>query len=648
MNFQGHILPLLTAIFTFTIIVVASNEIAKIFQKIKLPLITGFIIIGVIAGPDLLKMIPRDSLNKLTFIDDIALAFIAFAAGNEMFMKELKGKLRRIGIMTASQFFITFLVSLFLLLLISEKIPFMSRQPQAYKIGIALLVSTIFIARSPASAIAIINELRAKGPFTQTALGVTILKDILVIILFTVTFSVSINMINGIPFDIARVAIVGVELLVSIALGFLYCQILKWIFSLKMNSTVEALIFLFLGWSLFGLSHYIEHWSTHHLGMRFHIEALLAGIVASFRMTNNTKYRLHLESLIHKLGPFVYVAFFTKVGADIELTVLVKYWQIAIYLFLIRIIALIIASLTGSILIRDTWKNTLVSWTPYITQAGVSLGLITIVASYFPQFGVEFETILIAVIILNQFVGPPLMKWAIVTAGEAHQKGQYKYDGTRDVVIFGLENMSINLAHTLQQQNWKVKIVTCDSDPEFLEQGKEDLRSLDIVTLSDLSLECLEKLNMKSADAVVLLMSDYKNYQAAELIYEHFGTPTLVVRVEDFDQITKFKKFDARVVEPRTAMVSLLEHFVRSPYATSLLIGMEEDKEVADIEVLNPEIHGKALREIRLPLGVLVISITRSGESILTHGYTRLRLHDIVTVFGTPEQIEQTRVKLQF
>ncbi len=648
MVFQGQIIDLFTAIFTFTIIVVASNEIAKGFQKLKLPLITGFIIIGVIAGPDLLKMIPRDSLNRLTFIDDFALAFIAFAAGNEMFMKELKGKLRRIGIMTAAQLIITFTVSFILLLLISERIPFMARQPQAFKVGLALLISTIFVARSPASAIAIINELQAKGPFTKTALGVTILKDILVIILFTITFSVSINLINNIPFDIVKIGLVVIELLVSIALGYVYCQLIKLIFSVKMHSTLEALIFLFLGWSIFGLSHLVEHWSEVHLGIRFHIEALLAGIVASFRLTNNTKYRLHLESLIHKLGPFVYVAFFTKVGADIELNVLVSYWQIAVYLFVVRIIAIILASLTGSLLIRDNLKNTLVSWTPYITQAGVSLGLITIVATYFPQFGSEFETILIAVIILNQFVGPPLMKWALIMAGEAHQKGVHKYDGIRDVIIFGLENISVNLAHALQQQNWKVKIVTCEKEQNYLSANKEECRSLDIIHMGEVNLECLKKLNMKSTDAIVLLMSDYNNYRAAELIYENFGTPRLVVRVEDFDQMAKFKKFDAQIVEPRTAMVSLLEHFVRSPYATSLLIGLEGDKEVVDIELLNTELHGKALREVRLPLGVLVISITRGGESILTHGYTRLRLHDIVTVLGTAEQIEQTRVKLQF
>ncbi len=648
MFFQGHIMPLLTAIFTFTIIVVASNEIAKGFQKLKLPLITGFIIIGVIAGPDLLKMIPRESLSRLTFIDDIALAFIAFAAGNEMFLKDLQGKLRSIGIMTAAQFFITFLVSFFLLMLISEKIPFMARQPQEYKIGLALLISTIFIARSPASAIAIINELRAKGPFTQVALGVTIIKDILVIILFTITFSVSANLINGIEFSYSKILIVIAELATAIVLGLIYCQIIKKFFELKMDSTIEAVLFLFIGWSLFGLSHFVEHYTETHLHFRFHIEALLAGIVASFRLTNNTKYRLHLESLIHRLGPFVYVAFFTKVGADIELKILARYWDIAVFLFLIRLGALMIASFIGSIAIKDNWKNTLLSWTPYVTQAGVSLGLITIVAGYFPQFGVEFETILIAVIIINQFIGPPLMKWAIISAGEAHVKEKHAFDGVRDAYIFGLENISVHLAHSLQRQNWKVRIITCDADEAFLQQNARMLKSVEIIQASDPCKDVLPGVDFKTADAVVLLMSDYNNLRVARAMKEKFDIPVIIARVEDFAEAERLRKLGVLVVEPRTAMVSLLEHFVRSPYATSLLIGMDENKVVEDIEVLNTEIHGKALREIHLPLGVLVLSVTRGGESILTHGYTRLRLHDIVTVLGTPEEIEQTRIKLQF
>ncbi len=650
MFFHGHIMPLLTAIFTFIIIVVASNEIAKGFQKLRLPLITGFIIIGVIAGPDMLKMIPREALSRLTFIDDIALAFIAFAAGNELFFKDLEGKMRNILIMTIVQFVFIFLISYFFLMWLSEMIPFMSGKPHIFKIGIAILVATIFTGRSPASAIAVVNELKAKGPFTQTTLGVIIAKDVMVIVVFTVMFSISSNLVNGHPFKLTKIGLLLLELLVSVIIGIIFFHILKKLFSMKMNTFLETLLFLLTGWLLMSSVHFLEAFIEKHFDIPFHIEALLSGIIASVKLTNNTNYRLHLENLIHKVGPFVFVAFFTKVGADIKISILAKYWNIALLLFGIRLLGVIVSSIIGSFAIKERHINKLLSWTPYITQAGVSLGLVTIVANSFPQFGELFETIMVAVIILNLLIGPGLFKWAILSAGEARIKAKHTFDGVKDVVIFGLENLSVHLAKALQKQNWKVKIITCEASEQFLEENKNELKSIELVQMKeqDLSPDKLDKISLKNADAVVLLMSDYRNLSLAEIINKHFGTPTIVARMTDFNIANEMEKLGVLVVQPLTAMTALLENFVRSPYATSLLIGMDEDKVVEDIEVLNTEIHGKALREIHLPLGVLVLSVTRGGESILTHGYTRLRLHDIVTVLGTPEEIEQTRIKLQF
>ncbi len=58
----------------------------------------------------------------------------------------------------------------------------MSEMDTSSKIAVSILFGTIFVARSPSSAIAVINEMRANGPFTKTVMGVTVLKDVLVII----------------------------------------------------------------------------------------------------------------------------------------------------------------------------------------------------------------------------------------------------------------------------------------------------------------------------------------------------------------------------------------------------------------------------------------------------------------------------------
>ena len=51
---------------------------------------------------------------------------------------------------------------------------------------VSMLAACVAVARSPSSAIAVVSELQADGPFTQTVLGVTMVTDVVVILLFGV------------------------------------------------------------------------------------------------------------------------------------------------------------------------------------------------------------------------------------------------------------------------------------------------------------------------------------------------------------------------------------------------------------------------------------------------------------------------------
>ena len=57
-------------------------------------------------------------------------------------------------------------------------------------------------------------------------------------------------------------------------------------------------------------------------------------------------------------------------------------------------------------------------------------------------------------------------------------------------------------------------------------------------------------------------------------------------------------------------------------------------------------LFGVALRNLRLPLDVLILSVKRNGNMIITHGYTRLRKGDVLTIVGSLESLE--KVSLQF
>ena len=73
---------------------------------------------------------------------------------------------------------------------------------------------------------------------------------------------------------------------------------------------------------------------------------------------------------------------------------------------------------------------------------------------------------------------------------------------------------------------------------------------------------------------------------------------------------------------------------------------MEPDKDTLDVTVQDENLFGVALRNLRLPLDVLIISVKREGNTIITHGFTRLRKGDVLTVVGSVESLE--KVSLQF
>ncbi|MEN8228571.1 MAG: cation:proton antiporter [Bacteroidota bacterium] len=641
-NELHKVVQLLVYLGAFGIVAVASGQIAGVFKQLKLPLITGFLVIGLVSGPELLGLIDSEALFRLNFLNDIALAFIAFAVGSELYLKELRSRMKSIISMTITQMTVTFILVSLAMYMLAVVIPFFEGMKLAAKISISLLAGTISIARSPASAIAIINELRARGPFTQTSIGVTVVKDFAVIIVFAVIFTLSKSLIQEENFKLIYIGQVVAELVVSFGMGFLVWILLKLFLSIKGAIVLKKLLLLATGFLIYLLTHFVEDYSTIYLGLKLHIEPLLICIIGSFLVTNYSVYRNDLVKIVKETGPYVYIIFFTLTGAMISLDVVASLWFVTLSIFVARIISLFLAGYLGSSIAGDSPLFRRISWMPYVTQAGVGVGLATIIATEYAGWGGQFATIMISVIVLNQIVGPPLFKWALHLVGEVHVRSDGTFEVERKVLIFGWENQSIALANQLKKQNWKVEFIVINPSVEIL--GNEEFVVHEFQGTDHLS---LRKFSAETADTIVCLLSDEENYAICETAYEHFGTKNLIVRLHDRELYRRFHKIDVMVMHPTTAMVSLLEHFVRAPIATSLLLGMDETQDSIDIELRNSDFHGLTLRDLRLPSDVIILSVTRGDHPIISHGYTRLRLGDVVTMVGSNESLDKVRLNLQ-
>ena len=307
---MAKIFELLLFVSAFGIVAIASGQIANFFLRFKFPLITGFLLTGIICGPFGLNLITDDSLEKLGFINDLALAFIAFAAGNELYLKDLKGRFKSIGWNTFGQLVITFVLGSLAVFYLANHIPFMENMAASHRIAVAILAATIFVARSPASAIAVINELRAKGPFTQTAIGVTVVKDILVIILFTICFALADNLITGVDFNIAVIGVLVFELCLSFGLGYLLGKLIGLLFRIPVSTSVKTILIILTGFSVYLFADWVSHTSEAHLPFEIYLEPLLICILGSFVVTNYGKDRIEFHKILEETGIYIYIAFF--------------------------------------------------------------------------------------------------------------------------------------------------------------------------------------------------------------------------------------------------------------------------------------------------------------------------------------------------
>ncbi|MCK5836043.1 MAG: cation:proton antiporter [Desulfobacula sp.] len=634
-------MDLFVCIAGFGLIALASKQMGQGLLKTGLPLISGFLFTGILAGPYVLNLITKEAVEHLHFVDQVALGFIAYAAGGELYLKELKNRFKSIAWVTAGLVFFTFTLTSTLFFFLSDFIPFMSIMPVSARIAVSILAGAILVARSPSSAIAIVNELRAKGPFTQTALSVTIIMDVVVIILFAANSSVADALLTGLNFNFGFLLLLLFEISASFMIGFLLSKLLLGILILNIKKTLKTVLILLSGYLVFFLSAVIKTYTHDGFYVEILLEPLLICMVAGFFMSNTSRFRNEFLRLLYDIGSPVYITFFTLTGASLSLDVLMHTWPIALALFFTRIISIFIGSFFGGTLAGNPFKVNAASWMAYITQAGVGLGLAKGVVVEFPEFGIPFATIIISVIVLNQIVGPPLFKLAIQLMKEDHPKADDgMFEGVKKVVIFGVDGQASALAMSLSSQDWDVRLAF-----NGMNKPIDDFGDIKVHHLHDLTVPELNRIKCNEAGALVAMLSDRENYQICEIAYENYGNQTLIARLNNHVNLVKFEKLGVLIVDPSTAIVGLLDHFVRSPAAASLLMGMHEERTIVDLRIQNPDLSGLALRDLRLPFDLVIMSIRRRGVLFVPHGFTRLEAGDLITVVGSVDSIKELSLR---
>lgn len=378
------------------------GRLANIFS---MPRITGYILIGILVGPWILKFILPEHLEKFQLIDDLALTLIAFNAGAELNINRLKKRIRSIVLIILMQTIVTVTLTTVVILLIKPFVEPFANQPIALIFGIGLIIGVISVAKSPSQTIAVIVETRSKGIMTDTVLGVTVLKDIVVIILFTLVINI-VKSLTGTDTSLNISALVS--LLVEIALSILSGAVYGYIIILYFRHIRQELLIFIVGIGFFitTLSH------------QFHLEFLLTCMVVGFVVENFSNYGNKFLEGVEKSSLPVYLVFFSIAGANLNLPILYSLWPIALVIVFSRLISIYLGTYSGARLAGDDPKICRLAWSGFIGQAGVSLGFAIIVSRQLPEIGNVVKNMIVAAIVINMIIGPIIFKWALQKSGE--------------------------------------------------------------------------------------------------------------------------------------------------------------------------------------------------------------------------------------
>jgi len=392
------------------IMLLTSYIFSNIVKKIKLPRLSGYMLMGIILGSSGIGVLTDEIVDNLQFLENLALSFIALTAGGELKFKQVKAYKKSIIYILFSQMIIIFLGMVVVFYLVAGYIPFFSGLNQFMILGLAILFAGTSLSTSPATAIGIITELQSEGKVTNIVFIITVLKALLLILFFPIIITLSKQFyLETISFNLSLLYDITFQLLASVFTGIVMGGIIIWYFK---KVKVEMSIFL-LGITL----------AITEVSSLLGFEVLLTSLVTGIVVQNFSSHGQKLISGIEIFSLPIYVIFFCFAGASLHLDFLGEALFITFILVVARFLLNYAGNYAGAVLAREDRLIKNYSWMGYIGQAGIALGLGFIIEQNLPdQIGDYFLTILISTVVINEMLGPILLKYIFEKSGEAKVK----------------------------------------------------------------------------------------------------------------------------------------------------------------------------------------------------------------------------------
>lgn len=384
-------------------------------ERFRLPKVTGYLLIGLLLSPSVSGLLPSAFMEGSRGIVHFSLAVIAFMIGGSLKLEKVRKLEKSIVAIMLGESELAFVIvaaglAMALPYLQPESVTAFEADPVLVT---ALFLGAISAATAPAAVLAVIHQFRARGPLTLTLLGVVATDDAVALINFSLVLGVA-STLSGLSDETLLFSLldpfisIGASLAFGIAAGWLQGRHLRYV------GTESGLVISSAG-VLFLLYGGMEH---------FGWDGLLAAMSYGMTLVNTSpRSDVLFMTIRHHFEEMIFVLFFLISGATMELGVMADVWPLALLYVGLRLLGKIVGSRMGARVsgAPETVRRHI--GPALMPQAGVAIGLALILYHHaeFGVIGVVVLNTIIAATVINELLGPLLLKRMLVKAEEVQE-----------------------------------------------------------------------------------------------------------------------------------------------------------------------------------------------------------------------------------
>lgn len=350
-------------------------------RKFNIPSMLGYLLVGFLAGPGMLSLIPKS--HATDYLGEIGIVFLMFSIGLEFSLPKLRAMRRLVFGLGGLQVGITMLSVMGILMLTG--VPF----NWAFAVSGALAMSSTAIVSR------ILSEKTELGqPHGQMVMGVLLMQDIAVVPLMILIPALSGNGGEGSLW--AALGLAGLKMLITLGVLFVVGSkvMSRWFRMVAKRKSSELFMINVLLVTL-GVAYL-----TELEGLSMALGAFVAGMLLS-----ETEYRFQVEDDIRPFRDILLGFFFITVGMKLDVQALIGGWRQVLMLLAILLIlkALVVFAIAFKMRhsVGDSLKTAL-----YLAQGGEFGFVMLAIAGQLDMVSPELEQAATAAVLLSMIIAP--------------------------------------------------------------------------------------------------------------------------------------------------------------------------------------------------------------------------------------------------